>query len=58
MKDKLSQKLKKEGRSLRWFHSEYLKKILTYNALALQLNGYANICEEVKYAVNTYLERE
>jgi len=55
MKDKLQKKLKKEGRSLRWFHENYVPGI-TYNAMALQLNGYAVICEDVRSGVNEYLK--
>lgn len=57
MKDKLQSKLKTEGRSLRWFHITYLlnEKGITYNAMALQLNGYALICDDVKKAINQYL---
>jgi len=54
MKEQLQQKLKLEGRSLRWFHRQYVNNI-TYNAMALQLNGYAGICEDVKNAVRSYL---
>jgi len=55
MKDKLQFKLKFEGRSLRWFHREYVSE-MTYNALALQLNGYALISEQAKNAVKKYLD--
>jgi hypothetical protein len=55
MKDNLQKKLKQEGRSLRWFHKKYISAI-TYNALALQLNGYAVICDEAKKAVDKYLK--
>lgn len=55
MKTKLQEKLKLEGRSMRWFHKTYIKN-LTYNALALQLNGYAPISEEAKKAIEKYLK--
>lgn len=58
MKEKLQKKLKEEGRSFRWFHKNYLKSRITYNAMALQLNGYAVICDAVKDAVNEYLRGE
>lgn len=54
MKEKLQTKLKSEGRSMRWFHKNYIPD-MTYNAIALQLNGYAVICENVRKAVNKYL---
>ena len=53
----LKSKLKKEGRSLRWFHDTYFKRRkLTYNAVALQLNGYVVLSEAVKKAIQKYLE--
>jgi len=54
MKEKLQKKLKNEGRSLRWFHRNYISEI-SYNAMALQLNGYAVICNEARRAINKYL---
>ncbi len=55
MKTQLNEKLKLEGRSLRWFHENYVPS-LSYNAIALQLNGYSNISRELKDAVNNYLD--
>jgi len=55
MKVKLQEKLKEEGRSLRWFHREYIKGI-TYNAMALQLNGYAVISTHLKQSIRKYME--
>ena len=57
MSKKLKEKLKKEGRSLRWFHSEFFRaQGLSYNAMALQLNGYVNLSHPVKKAIVKYLE--
>lgn len=55
---KLKDKLKKEGRSLKWFHSAYIEKQvkITYNALALQLNGYAMLSEDVTQAIRLFLK--
>lgn len=54
----LRQKLKAEGRSLIWFHREYLADI-TYNAMYLQLNGNAaKISDKVRRAANRYLEEK
>jgi len=56
---KLKEKLKKEGRSLRWFHGNYFQRSkLTYNAVTLQLNGYAQISDKVKKSVNKYLSEK
>jgi len=58
MVKRLKDKLKKDGRTLRWFHLNYFKKrrsTLTYNAVALQLNGYVQINDRVKKAINKYL---
>jgi len=55
MKNKLQTKLKLEGRSLRWFHKNYVPE-MTYNALALQLNGYSVISEQAKEAIKKYLD--
>jgi len=55
MKAQLQEKLKSEGRSLRWFHETYIPS-LTYNAVALQLNGYAAISDELRKAVGKYLK--
>ena len=39
---------------MRWFQKTYIPD-MTYNAIALQLNGYAVICDDVRKAVNKYL---
>jgi hypothetical protein len=57
---KFKEKLKDDGRSLRWFHDRYLseKSHCTYNAMSLQLNGYANVRSDVKEAVEQYLKED
>lgn len=42
---------------MRWFQRKYVSE-LSYNALALQLNGYATISEKVRKAVNDYLSEK
>ena len=57
MSKELKEKLKKEGRSLRWFHTNFFgAQGLTYNAMALQLNGYVALSQPLKKAIVKYLE--
>jgi len=48
-------KLKAEGRSIKWFHRKYIKG-MTYNALALQINGYVVVSTHVKQMIRKYME--
>ena len=53
------EKLKQDGRSLKWFHDTYIKNEIgiTYNAFALQLNGYVVVKNKVKIIISEYLEQ-
>ena len=54
---KFKDKLKQEGRTFKWFHKEYIenKSGLTYNAAALQINGYVMVCESLSRTIQEYL---
>lgn len=57
MTTKLMQKLKKEDRSIEWFHEKYVKrKLLSYKAFVLQLSGVEPMHESVEKIVEKYLE--
>ncbi len=49
--------IKKDGRTLRWFHDEKIKSIskLTYSGFTLQLNGYAPISKSVMDQIVIYM---
>lgn len=59
MEKELKEKLKQEGRSLKWFHAQYVSILeLSYNAMALQLNGYSAMQEKLKSVILKYLKEE
>ena len=49
--------LKKDGRSIKWFYDTKIKNIVDigYSGLTAQLNGYANLSEDVKKEIETYI---
>jgi len=56
---KFKSKLKYDGRTLRWFYDRHIAEHanLTYNAMALQLNGYTSLNERVLEAMQEYLNK-
>lgn len=50
--------LKEDGRTLTWFHREYLPTTMRYNYFSYQLNGHkkTGIDEVIINAINKYLE--
>ena len=55
MTEKLRAKLKKEGRTFRWFLSEYLPDKY-YSTFMLQINGFTNLQPDVEKAIEKYLK--
>lgn len=53
--NKLSNKLKKEGRSYKWFCLTYLPD-MKYMTVMAQMNGFNTLQPEVLEAVKKYLE--
>ncbi len=52
---RLRHKLKKEGRSLVWFHKNYIGKKMTCGAMYQQLNKGYEVCEMVNKSIEKYL---
>lgn len=58
---KFKDKLKKDGRSLKWFYDNHIKGSnvdLTYSGFTSQLNDYAPVSEEVEIKLSQYLKKE
>jgi len=53
---KLTDKLKKEGRSKKWFISKYFPNKV-YNTINMQLLGYNKLKNETLNAIKNYLEQ-
>jgi len=54
---KLKEHLKRDGRTLKWFHETYFKRRkLSYNALMLQLNGYVMLSKAAQIIITKYLK--
>lgn len=57
MIDKFRKKMKKDGRSLKWFHREYVSKVLlSYNYFIMQLSGNAKMHESVEKIIKAYMK--
>ena len=54
--EKFRKKLKKEGRSLKWFHENYLKNICKYGYFIKQINFQDCMQNNVKNVVEQYLK--
>jgi hypothetical protein len=53
---KLLKKLKKENRSIKWFHNKFVKKkLLSYKTFVLQVSGVEPMHESVSKIVGKYL---
>lgn len=58
--NKFKEKLKKEGRNIKWFYDKKIKGQidLTYSGFTAQLNGYAPISEEIEIKLHHYIKSE
>lgn len=54
----LKRKLEKEGRSLTWFHKNYIGKKMTRGAMYQQLNKGVAVSEMVNKAIEKYLNNK
>ena len=54
---KFREKLKEEGRTLRWFHQSNFRT-MSYMSFIQQVNGYYTISDTVLDAIKNYLAEE
>ena len=56
MKDDFKEKLKKDGRSLKWFYDLYVRDQLkiTYVYMTSQLNGFSTLTDDLKNIIESY----
>lgn len=53
---RLLKKLKKENRSIKWFHNNFVKqKLLSYKTFVLQVSGVEPMHESVSQIVEKYI---
>ena len=55
MVELLRKRLKKEGRSLLWFHENYIKNICKYSYFIRQINVPDCMQHEIENAITKYL---
>ena len=56
MIEEFREKMKKDGRSLKWFHENYVKLILSsYQYFIMQLCGNATMHEDVEKIIKKYM---
>ncbi len=58
MLKKFKEKIREEGRTYKWWHGKYIKKVFSYNYTMKQLSGYNEIQEEVRAAMYKFLKEE
>jgi hypothetical protein len=56
MIDKFREKLKKDGRSVKWFHANYIKQVLnSYPYFIIQLSDTDRMHEDVEKIIKKYM---
>ncbi len=60
MIERLKKYLKEDRRTVKWFFDTQIKGVVDigYSGLCAQLNGYANLSDDVKKAIEGYLNVE
>ena len=59
MLEEFRKKLKDDGRSLKWFHGKYIKKVLnSYSYFIIQLSDPDRMHDAVKSIINKYVTEE